>query len=934
MSPARYLLILLPLLGACASTETGPRTIADLQRRAPTPEQEPPKITRAQAAEQYHRFLATAPGHEREAHALKRLADLELERREGDAPPPESPAYTDRPPEADAAAAAKAEGSHAEVIALYLERLERYPDHPNNDRVLYQLARAYQAQGEREQALSTIERLARDYPSSALVAEARFRLGEAYFVDRDYARAEAAYRSVLARGADGRFYEPALHKHGWSLFKLSRYDEAVEQFMRLLAHKGVDRAEALEPLPRADRERAEDALRAISLSFGYLQGPRSLVEYLQGHGDSALEPLLFRRLGEQYLSKARYSDAAASFATYVQRNPGSDAAPDFQLAVIEAYREGGFPSQVIHAQEEFVTLFDLETAFWAQRDPAAYPQVVELLQSSLRDLARHYHAQYQDYGETPDLAAASRWYQRYLERFPSAAGAQEMHLYYGELLTEADRPDEALTQYEQAAYRYAHNGRAAEAGHAAVLAYEAQAERLRGEAKQAWLVRSREAMRRFAEAFPRHPQAAPALARATEQAYAAGAADEAIHSAERFLEAFPGAPQALHLSALSVLGQASYDSGEYLRAEDAFRRALTLDREQPGLRDGLAAAIYAQGEREREAGTAEAAVTQFLRVREAVPESDLVATAEHDAAALLLELEQYDRAAEVLERLRRDFPDHPLQPQVTEKLAVAYSEARQPDKAAPEFQRLAERGDGEVAREALWQAAQAYAEAGDLAAATASLQRFIERYPRPLAPAVEARQHLVEIHERLGEPELAARYRKAIVAADRDGGGERTARTRRLAAEAMLALGRSELARYRTIALIEPLQKNLARKKAAMQAALRWLEQAAESRFDGITTAATYELGELYADFARAMLDSERPAGLEGEALAEYELLLEEEAIPFEEKAIGLHEANIRRAPQGVYDRWVKQSYSSLARLMPARYAKSERSPAYAQLSR
>jgi hypothetical protein len=53
--------------------------------------------------------------------------------------------------------------------------------------------------------------------------------------------------------------------------------------------------------------------------------------------------------------------------------------------------------------------------------------------------------------------------------------------------------------------------------------------------------------------------------------------------------------------------------------------------------------------------------------------------------------------------------------------------------------------------------------------------------------------------------------------------------------------------------------------------------------------------------------------------------MLEEQAYPFEEKAIALHELNARRASEGVYDQWVKRSFAALRELKPVRYAKNER---------
>jgi len=43
-------------------------------------------------------------------------------------------------------------------------------------------------------------------------------------------------------------------------------------------------------------------------------------------------------------------------------------------------------------------------------------------------------------------------------------------------------------------------------------------------------------------------------------------------------------------------------------------------------------------------------------------------------------------------------------------------------------------------------------------------------------------------------------------------------------------------------------------------------------------------------------------------------------------KAIELYQVNTNRAAEGVYDEWVRKSFDEMALLMPARYAKMERS--------
>ena len=75
-----------------------------------------------------------------------------------------------------------------------------------------------------------------------------------------------------------------------------------------------------------------------------------------------------------------------------------------------------------------------------------------------------------------------------------------------------------------------------------------------------------------------------------------------------------------------------------------------------------------------------------------------------------------------------------------------------------------------------------------------------------------------------------------------------------------------------------------------------------------------------------ALLESERPAGLSEAEKVDYELVLEEEAFPFEERAIEIHEENFELLAAGIYNEWVQQSLDELATLMPGRYAKNETS--------
>ena len=58
-------------------------------------------------------------------------------------------------------------------------------------------------------------------------------------------------------------------------------------------------------------------------------------------------------------------------------------------------------------------------------------------------------------------------------------------------------------------------------------------------------------------------------------------------------------------------------------------------------------------------------------------------------------------------------------------------------------------------------------------------------------------------------------------------------------------------------------------------------------------------------------------------------MVIEEEAYPFEERAISVHEENFELLSVGVYNPWVQKSLDKLAMLMPGRYAKNESSEGF-----
>ncbi len=920
------------LLAACAGKRGTPDnepTLKTLAGRSVVVEKDAGiQATETQAIAAYKKFLDVAPKAPQRAEAMRRIGDLEM----------------DSADNRSASGEATAGPDYRVAIARYQEFLKTYPKDPANDRVLYQLARAQEQGGDLGAALKTLDRLVKDYPATKVRDEVQFRRGELLFSARDYASAEKAYATVLKSG-DGKggsggsqYHDRALYMHGWSLFKQGRLEEALLSFFGVLDLKvargedepeGDGGLETLAGLSRADRELAEDTFRVASLSLTNLQGAESIPAFMDSPARRSYEFRVYEQLGELYIKQERTKDAADTFGLFARRNPLHAQAPVLQARVIEIYERSGFGTLALDAKKEYVARYG-NTSEFRRANPQGWDKAQPLVKTHVAELARHHHAAAQKSKATADYQEAVRWYRAYLDSFPADPQASANNFLLAELLFEDARFAEASAEYEKTAYGYPAHLRSADAGYAALLGY-AQQQKKSAPADLPALQRAGVASAlRFADAFSGDARAAPVLADAAEKLYALQEGEQAARIARRVIDSQPAAADAQRRTAWTVLAHTAFERGAFDRSEQAYAEVLKLTADKTAGRMELverqAASIYKQGEQARAAGQARDAVGHFARVGNVAPQSAVRATAQYDAAASLIALKDWDAATLTLEDFRQRFPNHPLQAEVGSKLALAYLEKGQWAGAAGELERLAASStDPKTVRDALWQAAELFEKAGSRAAAAKAFERYLAQNPQPLEAAVEARYRLARIASSDGNAAREFALMKDIFQADQNGAGARTDRTRYLGATAALALAEPVAEAYRKVALTEPLQKQLKLKKARMEETLKAYAVAADYGVADVTTAATFRIAVVYRDFGKALMASERPKKLSKAEREQYDVLLEEQAFPFEEKATELHEVNARRAALGVYDKWVKSSFDALRELRPVRYGKLER---------
>jgi tetratricopeptide (TPR) repeat protein len=977
-------------LAGCAAHHKPPTqgTLADLQKVAPDVKDAETKESVDQAMEHYRKFLDESPETPMTPEAIRRLADLELEKQYGihtgeakarPMPAPESAkAPASKPGRTSSKAAAVAKGGQGEsdleferrttaaskipesadagaalpdatgadanpkgpleAIALYKKLLAEYPQYKDSDQVLYQMARAYDELGRTEEAMETMERVIRANPNSVHLDEVQFRRGEYYFTRRKFRDAENAYSAITSLGARSSYYELALYKLGWTFYKQEMYEEALQNYMALLDYKVSTGYNFDEKHEKEDERRVADTFRAVSLSFSNLGGPDAVQQYFTSTKSRSYEDRVYSNLGEHYLGKLRYDDAAKTYNGFITLHPFHPAAPRFSMRVVETFTKGGFPKLVLESKRDFASKYGLQAEYWRHNKPEDLPEVLAYLKTDLKDLATHYHAEYQGSQEANEKLAnyreAQRWYGDYLKSFPADAESPTINYRLADLLFENKDFGEAAKQYERTAYGYPANAQSAAAGYAAVYAYREQLKVAGKESQDAVKHDTVASSIKFADTFPTHAQAATVLGAAADDLYEMKDYRAAVNSAQRVIDKYPGADLPIRRSAWIVVAHGSFELAEYPQAEHAYAQVLTVmpesDASRPKFVDNLAASIYKQGELARNAQDYRAAAGHFLRIRTAAPTSTIRPTAEYDAGAALIELKDWKPAAGVLEAFRSAYPKHKMAGEATRLIARAYRESGELSHAAGEYERLAsESTDEAVRRESLLMAGDLYKQSDATDKALGAYQHYVTDFPKPLEPALETRFKIAEIHKAAHDDSLYQKDLTEIVRIDAAGGSERTGRTRTLGARSALVLAEQLYQAVVAVKLRQPFEASLKEKQQRMDATIKAMNGLVDYQIADVTAAATFYMAETYFDFSRSLKESERPADLKAADLEKFEADLDEAAYPFEDKAIKVHEKNMEMLHAGVFNAWTQKSLSRLAEMVPGRYAKNEMSSGF-----
>ncbi|MGQ9427013.1 tetratricopeptide repeat protein [Gilvimarinus sp. F26214L] len=844
---------------------------------------------------------------------------------------------------------------YLDAIKSYRDILEKYPNSPDNAEILYQLAKAYDMEGDQDEALKMLRELTTRHPDYKNIAEANFRKGDILFNHGAYREAEQAYQIVTTH-EESSFNLNAHYMLGWSRYKQLRFGPALDNFVHVLNEIWKPGLE-LSDLSKPDKSLVQDTLHAVSLSLDKQAGAAT-IQSIDELKDQHYVWQVYDNLGTYYLDKELYEASAESYRQFVTHYPDQDITPILHRKMIDTYMEGSFPRQAFVEKEKFVDAYGIYSSY-ARRRGGAVESIQDTMEEYLDELARNYHARGQELHKEiaeltsderqrpqPDkveeldeealtaLNKAAYFYKQFIDTFPGHEKLDELLFFRAEALFAAGRFEESIPDYERVAYdpqTPSADQYAADAGYAAIVSYEQHLESLEPDSRDSTLWRGRavESMLRFAERYHQDQRSPSVLTNAAEYLFSLELYERALEIARALIDNNPELDRQVKKTAYGITAHSLFKLERFAEAAKDYQQQRTLvnpgSKEHRQITERLASAVYKHSEgmiaEEDKAG----AVEQLLTLKELTPDSPVRITAQYDAATLLLELQQWSRAIGELRELIALYPEHELATEFPRKLAFAYEKNEDWQLAAKAYAALSELDpDPELRREALYLSGTMYEKDADYNTAIVQLRDYAHTYPDPFSTNMEARYKLTQNYARINDTQKRLFWLQKLVEGHRDAGDNATERSQYLAAWANAEYGDYYAAEFKRHNLYLPLDRSLPAKNEQLEKATSRYQMAADSGLLEFVTMSSYKIAELYQTLADELRGSPRPPGLGDEDRKLYQQILAEQSQPFDEIAMELHRSNIEHAWDGEFNQWIDQSFAMMRELDPRRFAKTE----------
>lgn len=829
--------------------------------------------------------------------------------------------------------------SYGKAIAMGYKVLNQYPTAPFNDKIIYRLALCHLEEGNNDKARDFFQRLIQEYPNSAYVLEANFRIGEACFEKKDYATATQYYSKLLNQWQNP-FFSMALYKLAWSYYNINDYSKAISTFIYLIDDiNNIKEVKNPEGLGKTPADLRQEAIEYIAQSFAEYGGPEKAREFLVKYSGKDYGIEIFLKLAETYRARNFYDEAIRTVEITLEMWPFNDQAPLLQNEVVESYLSSDQPEKAEAARLTLVNNYGPGSA-WLEKHPEGEKRekALALAEQHLYILGTEAQARAQANKDLTAYQLAIQRYQEYVAKFPETPNAPKISYYLAECFYETRDFANAAEAYKRVMMNYPKSEFKDDAAYNRIISHFDELATVNHSDTTAFTLANflgsgrpdtlsvpnavypklLAACNDFAvlmSASPRYPDVLMKYAETLFNLKNYGAAQQVY---EKIITTIPNSRFVVQAHLLHA--QCSMEMQNYLLAEKWARKVveqfpdsvLQIDR----ARRVISSAKFKLADGFKAKGEHNIAAIAFENVAASSQDSTIAELALAESATAYDKAGNKVKAIEIYEKFHFRFPASPRVDEALYRAALLCEEDSKWTRAAQNYLALVTaRPNSPYAGKAIFAAARCYESAGLQENALKTYDRFLASNPTETEQMMEALCRAGDICFKRQDYRVAANYfgrvAEVFLQAQRSGRPVEPY----FPAQAQFMLGEIQFESYRLVNLEPPLDKSLQRKQALFKDVQTAYTTAAKYQVGEWATAAVHRIGAAFEEFARAFWESPRPA-LEGDLKVQYEQKLEERIRPFKEKAFETYEANLRQARENeIANEWVDQSRTRLQTL-------------------
>src|SRR5450432_435522 len=281
-----------------------------------------------------------------------------------------------------------------EAEVLYRELHDKHPSFRRMDLVTYLIGFAAKEDSREDEAMADFQEVITRFPASPLYGDSWMMIGEHYFANTQWEKAQDAYKHVPESAASG---DLALFKIAWCEWKLGNTDQAAKDFKHVL-----DLTTDLRTATAAQTARKvslrDEALEYLVVVFTEDRSisAREVFDFLASIGGEKYSHDVLIKVAESYGGQGEWDRSNEAYRFLIKMDPMSMKAADYQRDIIANWNSG---LDVEKAQDEIKVLLDHygPNTDWAkqQKNRDALSRSLDVTEELVRVTATNLHGEAQ-----------------------------------------------------------------------------------------------------------------------------------------------------------------------------------------------------------------------------------------------------------------------------------------------------------------------------------------------------------------------------------------------------------------------------------------------------------------------------------------------------------------------------------------------------------